>query len=113
MMKVACLLLVSVVLGSVVATDAAAVGWKPIKNIKDPHVAEIANYAVTEHDRRSGQKLKLQKVVKGDTQVVAGINYRLILAATDASSTRNYEAIVWEKAWLHFRNLTSFTSLFD
>ncbi|CAJ1941463.1 unnamed protein product [Sphenostylis stenocarpa] len=84
-------------------------GWSPIKNINDPHVTEIADYAVTEYDKRSGQKLKLEKVIKGDTQVVAGLNYRFILTATDGSSSGNYEAIVWEKVWEHFRNLTSFT----
>jgi len=84
-------------------------GWSPIKNIDDPHVKEIADYAVTEYAKQSGHKLKLEKVLKGETQAVAGVNYRLTLAATDGSSSKNYEAIVWEKVWQHFRNLTSFT----
>ncbi|RDY02672.1 Cysteine proteinase inhibitor 5, partial [Mucuna pruriens] len=86
-------------------------GWTPIKDIKDRHVAEIASYAVSEYDKRSGAKLKLVKVVKGETQVVAGTNYRLVLKAKDGSATANYEAFVWEKTWLHFRNLTSFKPL--
>ncbi|XP_027332122.1 cysteine proteinase inhibitor 5-like [Abrus precatorius] len=100
-----------VLFASAVAMNAAAMrfgGWSPIKNINDPHVTEIANFAVTEYVKRSGAKLKLEKVIKGDTQVVAGINYRLVLAANDGSSSNNYEAVVWEK-WEHFRNLTSFT----
>ncbi|TKY72236.1 Cysteine proteinase inhibitor 5 [Spatholobus suberectus] len=86
-------------------------GWTPIKDVKERHVVEIANYAVSEYDKRSGAKLKLVKVVKGETQVVAGTNYRLVLKAKDGSATMNYEAVVWEKTWLHFRNLTSFKPL--
>jgi len=104
------IVLVSVFFASAVARKNIAIGgWSPIKNINDPHVTEIANYAVTEHEKRSGEKLKLEKVIKGETQIVAGVNYRLVLATTDGSSSKNYEALVWEKAWEHFRNLTSFT----
>ncbi|KAK7411050.1 hypothetical protein VNO78_02403 [Psophocarpus tetragonolobus] len=92
-------------------SDALVGGWSPIKDVNDPHVVEIANYAVTEYDKRSGAKLKLLNVVKGQTQVVAGTNYRLILETTNDSATKNYRAIVWEKPWLHFRNLTSFDPL--
>ncbi|XP_014508270.1 cysteine proteinase inhibitor 1-like [Vigna radiata var. radiata] len=94
---------------AVARKDNLSGGWSPIKNINDPHVKEIADYAVTEYDKRSGHELKLEKVLKGETQVVAGVNYRLILAASDGSSSNNYEAIVWEKTWQHFRNLSSFT----
>jgi len=83
-------------------------GWSPIDDINDPHVTEIANFAVTEYDRRSGAKLKFEKVIEGESQVVAGTNYRLTLSAADGSDSKNYEAVVWEKIWQHFRNLTSF-----
>ncbi|KAK4259110.1 hypothetical protein QN277_005477 [Acacia crassicarpa] len=85
-------------------------GWSPIKDLKDPHVTEIAKYAVSEYDKRSGETLKFEKVIKGETQVVAGTNYRLVLEAKSGSSSasKKYEAVVWEKAWEHFRNLTSF-----
>lgn len=86
-------------------------GWTPIKDLRDRHVAEIAEFAVTEYDKQSGSKLELVKVLKGETQVVAGTSYRLVLAAKDGSVTNNYEALVWEKPWLHFRNLTSFKPL--
>ncbi|KAL5069879.1 hypothetical protein RYX36_020766 [Vicia faba] len=42
-------------------------GWIPIKNINDPHVTSIATYAVTEYDKQSGSKLKLEKVISGET----------------------------------------------
>ncbi|KAG5116186.1 hypothetical protein GLYMA_15G115300v4 [Glycine max] len=107
-----CLLLVSLVLVSYAARSESALGgWSPIKDVNDSHVAEIANYALSEYDKRSGAKLTLVKVVKGETQVVSGTNYRLVLKAKDGSATASYEAIVWEKPWLHFMNLTSFKPL--
>ncbi|KAK4259112.1 hypothetical protein QN277_005479 [Acacia crassicarpa] len=88
-------------------------GWTPIPNIQAPHVTEIANFALVEYDKRNGANLKLEKVIRGETQVVAGTNYRLVLATKEGSSsaTKNYEAVVWEKPWEHFKNLTSFEAV--
>ncbi|MED6157103.1 hypothetical protein PIB30_020259 [Stylosanthes scabra] len=87
-------------------------GWKSIKDLSDPHVEAIAEFAVTEYNKRSGfvAPLKLRRIIKGETQVVAGINYRLFLSASsgESSNTSNYKAIVLKKAWLHTLNLTSF-----
>ncbi|KAK7410980.1 hypothetical protein VNO78_02267 [Psophocarpus tetragonolobus] len=116
-MKILCLILFSITLFSLLLfsnaarSDALVGGWSPIKDVKDPHVVEIANYAVTEYDKRSGAKLKLLSVVKGETQVVAGTNYHLVLETTNDAATKNYRALVLEKPWLHFRNLTSFEPL--
>ncbi|KAG5048892.1 hypothetical protein JHK85_009995 [Glycine max] len=108
-----CLLLLSLVLVSYAArrSESALGGWSPIKGVNDSHVAEIANYAVSEYDKRSGAKLMLVKVSKGETQVVAGTNYRLVLKVKNGSTTASYQATVLEKPWLHFRNLTSFKPL--
>lgn len=86
-------------------------GYTPIKDLNDPHVKEIANFAVSEYDKQSGAKLRLVKIVSGDSQVVAGTNYRLVIAAKGGSrsaAASNYEALVYERSWEHFRNLTSF-----
>ncbi|XWS19307.1 hypothetical protein CRYUN_Cryun31cG0004300 [Craigia yunnanensis] len=88
--------------------DALLGGWTPIENIKDPHVSEIAEFAVAEYNKQSKTSLKLLKVVKGETQVVSGTNYRLVLKATDGAATKAYQAVVWEKTWQNFKNLTSF-----
>ncbi|RWV83619.1 hypothetical protein GW17_00054739 [Ensete ventricosum] len=88
-------------------------GWTPIKNISDPDVGEIAEFAVAEHNHEASTNLTLCKVVKGDTQEVAGINYKLVLEAKDGGVgvVSEYEAVVWEKTWEHFRKLTSFELL--
>ncbi|KAH1055595.1 hypothetical protein J1N35_033660 [Gossypium stocksii] len=89
--------------------DALTGGWTPIKNIKDPHVIEIAKFAINEYKKKSKGNLKLEEVEKGETQVVSGINYKLVLQAKDETADNSYEAVVWEKAWLKFRKLTFFT----
>ncbi|KAL4309619.1 hypothetical protein GQ457_01G043460 [Hibiscus cannabinus] len=86
-------------------------GWSPIENIADPHVTEIAEFAVGEYNRESKASLKLDKVVKGDTQVVAGMNYRLVLKAKDGKAEKTYQAVVWERAWENYKNLTSFNPI--
>lgn len=83
-------------------------GWQPIKNLNDPHVREIAEFAVAEYNKQSKVDLKLKSVVKGETQVVAGTNYRLVVSVKNGVKAEKYEAVVWEKPWQHFRNLTSF-----
>ncbi|KAJ7967798.1 Cysteine proteinase inhibitor [Quillaja saponaria] len=83
-------------------------GWKPIKDPQDPHVIEIAQFAVSEYDKKSGADLRFASVIKGEIQVVSGTNYRLVVAAKDGSATKNFEAVVWEKPWESYRNLTSF-----
>lgn len=82
-------------------------GWEPIENINDPHVKEIAEFAVSEYNKKSNKKLVFQSVVKGETQVVTGKNYRLVIAVKDDK----YEAVVWERVWLHSKILTSFNQV--
>jgi hypothetical protein len=81
----------------------------PIFNINDPHVQELGGWAVSEHDKKENDGIKFNKVVSSDVQVVAGLNYRLIIDASDGSGKdAKYEAMVWEKDWVNFRQLTSF-----
>ena len=82
--------------------------WSPIKNLSDPHVAEIGEYAVSEHNKEANSKLALSRVIKGETQVVAGLNYRLVLETKDGGKVESFEAIVLERAWEKALKLTSF-----
>ncbi|KAG5569246.1 hypothetical protein H5410_059012 [Solanum commersonii] len=82
--------------------------WKPITNTTDPKVVEIGNFAVDEHNEEEKTKLKFQEVVKGEYQVVHGLNYRLLISAKDGNSLHNYLADVWVKPGGKSRTLTSF-----
>lgn len=83
-------------------------GWTPIDDPKDAHIQQLGEYAVSEHNKAAKTNLHFQQVVSGETQVVAGANYRLLIAAGLGGITNRYEAVVWEKTWSGFRNLTSF-----
>ncbi|KAK8938280.1 Cysteine proteinase inhibitor 5 [Platanthera guangdongensis] len=83
-------------------------GWSPIKNLGDPHVREIANFAVEEHDKQAGENQILIKVLRGETQIVSGVNYRLVIKVADGDALEDFEVIVWDKPWAKFRKLTSF-----
>ncbi|MQM15186.1 hypothetical protein Taro_048125 [Colocasia esculenta] len=83
-------------------------GYQPIADIDDPYVQEIGKFAVEEHNKQAGQGLVFVRVVSGEQQVVAGTNYKLVIAAEDAGATNKYEAVVYDKPWENFRELTSF-----
>ncbi|MCE3050008.1 hypothetical protein HAX54_046281 [Datura stramonium] len=69
-------------------------------------------FAVNEHNKEAGTKLEFQSIAKGESQVVAGTNYRLVINAKDGGgSIRRYLAIVWDKPWEKFKKLTSFKEM--
>ncbi|MQM16017.1 hypothetical protein Taro_048970 [Colocasia esculenta] len=83
-------------------------GYQPIPNIKDPHVQEIAEFAVAEYNKQAGKALVFVSVVSGEQQVVTGTNYKLVIEAEDCSVIKTYEAVVYDKSWEKVRELTSF-----
>jgi len=66
-------------------------GYIPIDDINNPGVTEITNFAITEYNKQSEAKLKFEKVIKGEAQLVEGTNYRLTLSATNGSVSNTYE----------------------
>ncbi|XP_068340484.1 cysteine proteinase inhibitor 1-like [Pyrus communis] len=75
-------------------------GYYPTENLNDPHLREIAEFAVSEYNKTHDQKLVFQKLVRGESQTIAGINYKLVIEVVDSSSVNsspiNYEIIVFE-----------------
>ncbi|XP_058732676.1 cysteine proteinase inhibitor 5-like [Vicia villosa] len=100
------LALLLILFASATTSQAIIGGWSPIKNISDPYVIELANFAVVENNKQKGETLKFEKLIKGESQVVVGTNYRLTLSAKNGWSSNNYEAVVWDLK--HLRKLTSF-----
>lgn len=86
-------------------------GYQPIKNSNDLHVQEIAKFAVSEHNKQANETLEYVKVIKGEYQIVAGVNYKLLVAAKHDGVANHYEAVVYEKSWESFKQLTSFKPL--
>ncbi|XP_058726204.1 cysteine proteinase inhibitor 5-like [Vicia villosa] len=82
--------------------------WRPIKEINDPYVIGVADFAVNQFNKITGANLKFEKIIKGESQIVKGKNYRFILSATDGVVSNNYQATVYDMPWGYIRNLTSF-----
>ncbi|KAL0443025.1 UNVERIFIED_CONTAM: Cysteine proteinase inhibitor 1 [Sesamum latifolium] len=94
------IVVLAILLASALNEAASGGGWKPITDPKDPKVVEVGKFAVTEHNKEAASALVFQDVVKGQTQVVAGINYQLVIGAGDgtpAGARKNYQAVVWEQ----------------
>ncbi|KAF8030297.1 hypothetical protein BT93_E2676 [Corymbia citriodora subsp. variegata] len=104
----AILLLLKVSASGPYTTELLVVGWNPIKNLSDPYVREIAEFAVKTHNDEAKTGMVLEKVVGGDTQVVSGTGYRLVIEVKDGAKIKNYVALVWDQSWKHFRRLLSF-----
>lgn len=57
--------------------------------------------------------LEFARVVKAKEQVVAGKMYYLTLEAIDAGKKQIYEAKVWVKPWMNFKQLQEFKPTHD
>ncbi|KAL4629080.1 hypothetical protein ACB092_05G283700 [Castanea dentata] len=85
-------------------------GWKKIKNIEDPYVKGIADFALFESNKRSNFNLLFEGVLRGQTRDSNGTYYRLVVAAKNGAHTRNYRAVVFEQPWADLRKLIYLTS---
>ncbi|SPT21127.1 unnamed protein product [Triticum aestivum] len=87
-------------------------GWKPIGNINDQHIQELGRWAVLEFAKHVNCVLKFNKVVSGRQQLVSGMNYKLIIDASDIGGKEDkYKAEVYEQTWTHKRQLLSFAKV--
>ncbi|CAK8530906.1 unnamed protein product [Lathyrus sativus] len=88
-------------------------GVSPI-NVNDPHVIDIAKFAVNEHNKESKTtKLKFEKILNGVPKTTsAGTIYRFTLSATDGSASNQYGAVVLEDPQ-HSLKLIHFAAIHD
>ncbi|KAJ0021528.1 cysteine proteinase inhibitor-like [Pistacia vera] len=73
----------------------------------------LARFAVDEHNKKQNTMLQFGKVVKAKQQVVSGTMYYITLEASEGDKKNVYEAKVWEKPWLQFKELQEFKLLDD
>ncbi|KAL6502439.1 hypothetical protein OROHE_024444 [Orobanche hederae] len=79
-------------------------------------IVEIAKFAVAEHNKdKNTSSLVFVSVVEGEKQVVAGMNYRLVISAEDgaaaAAPTKTYTAVVYSNIASKSLELTSFEQI--
>ena len=68
----------------------------------------LARFAVDEHNKKENSLLEYARVLKAKEQVVAGKIYHLTLEAIDAGKKKIYEAKIWVKPWMNFKELQEF-----
>ncbi|XP_039136454.1 cysteine proteinase inhibitor 12-like [Dioscorea cayenensis subsp. rotundata] len=71
-------------------------------------IEDLARFAVEEHNKKENKLLEFARVVKAKEQVVAGTLHHLTVEAIDAGTKKLYEAKVWVKPWLNFKELQEF-----
>lgn len=71
-------------------------------------VEDLARFAVQEHNKKENALLEFARVVKAEEQVVAGTLHHLTLEAIEGGKKNIYEAKVWVKPWLNFKELQEF-----
>ena len=69
--------------------------YKPIKNIDDPKIQSLGEFAVNEHNKQAKTQLQFQKVISGEMQIVSGTNYNLRLTALEGTSRGTYGTLVF------------------
>jgi hypothetical protein len=69
-------------------------GLSPIRNIYHPKIQGLGQWAVAEHVKRANDGLKFGRVVGGEDQLVAGMNYFLLIQALNRNGL--YKAQVYE-----------------
>ncbi|GAB2224721.1 hypothetical protein Drorol1_Dr00005490 [Drosera rotundifolia] len=83
-------------------------GWRLIRDLTDPHLIEIAEFAVAQHNSLAHAQLKFEKLLKAERKTVEGVDYRVRISALDGTVKREYVAVVWERVWLKVIKLVSF-----
>ncbi|KAI5682829.1 hypothetical protein M9H77_04057 [Catharanthus roseus] len=73
----------------------------------------LARFAVEEHNKKENAVLEFARVVKAREQVVAGTLHHLTLEVIDAGKKKLYEAKVWVKPWMNFKELQEFNHVED
>jgi hypothetical protein len=71
-------------------------------------IESLARFAVDQHNTKQNSLLEFARVVKAREQVVAGTLHHLTLEAIDGGEKKIYEAKVWVKPWLNFKELQEF-----
>lgn len=88
-------------------------GIRDSSNQNSTTVDSLGRFAVEQHNSKENALLEFVRVVKAQEQVVAGTMHHLTLEVVDAGKKMLYEAKVWVKPWLNFKELHDFKQAGD
>ncbi|KAK3228663.1 hypothetical protein Dsin_000544 [Dipteronia sinensis] len=76
-------------------------------------IVDLGRFAVEQHNKKENAVLEFARVVKAQQQVVAGTLHHLTIEVIDAGKKKLYDAKVWVKPWLNFKDLQEFKHVGD
>lgn len=88
---------VGLVIGGCVSsaeTTSNAVGGYSEVAIDDPEVVAAARFAVTAQQDATGELIQYQRVIQAEQQVVAGMNYRLMIGVLEGGRSGTADVVV-------------------
>lgn len=71
-------------------------GHKNVDHENDARMQEVAQFAVKQIGEKAGKKLDLVKIKSAQKQVVAGLNYVVVVETTAEGNKETYEVKVYE-----------------
>ncbi|XP_042488242.1 cysteine proteinase inhibitor A-like [Macadamia integrifolia] len=71
-------------------------------------IDELARFAVAEYSKKQNKIVEFDKVVNAKEQVVTGIIYYLTIEVVEDGKKVIYEAKVWVKPWMNFKEVLEF-----
>ncbi|KAL6988094.1 hypothetical protein U1Q18_013838 [Sarracenia purpurea var. burkii] len=77
-------------------------------NQNSAEIESIGRFAVEEHNKKENAFLDFARVLVAKEQVVSGKMYHITLEAIDAGKRKIYDAKVWVKPWMNFKQLEEF-----
>ena len=109
--KVSCAVLLALILSLTVSSEAAngdrTGNWIRLKKVWEYDVQLVAKFAVSEHNKQTGQNLEYIRIYRG---YIDGLYWRLYVQATDHVEPRRYETLVKDTPWNNGRELIYFRS---
>ncbi|KAL0418420.1 UNVERIFIED_CONTAM: Cysteine proteinase inhibitor [Sesamum radiatum] len=89
-------------------------GIHPVKGAQNStEINDLARFAVDEQKKKENRVLEFKKVLSAKEQVVAGTMYYITLEAADGGKNKVYEAKVWVKPWMNFKEVEEFKLVGD
>ncbi|KAJ6964103.1 cysteine proteinase inhibitor A-like [Populus alba x Populus x berolinensis] len=76
-------------------------------------IDSLARFAVDDYNKKHNSMLEFKKVLNAKQQVVAGTVYYITFEVTDGGHKKVYEAKVWVKPWLNFKEVQEFKLVAD
>lgn len=93
-------------MGATLAQEVPLAGGYAEASVNDSEVRTAARFAIQAREKQQGSRLSLISIERAETQVVAGLNYRLRLKVKGGGRTQDVTAVVYKDLRQRFR-LTS------